>query len=234
MYKQYICYIVQIIMYHENIWNKNKKENSMPRLKPEARAEKEQLRKTQITQAAYEVISAKGYNNFTLDDIAKNAGLSKGGVLHYFKSKEDILLYLLEQIYIIIKKNINKRSSKYRTPERRLRAIVIAFIITAKRHPAFYTVLVDFWAQIPIHERVKYINTQIYKQLCDEVIKVIEDGIASGVFKQVHADNTAHAIVAMVMNVAIQWTFNHELYNIDHMAKTCIKMIMAYLEEKTK
>ena len=94
--------------------------------------------------------------------------------------------------------------------------------------------LVDFWAQIPIHERVKYINTQIYKQLCDEVIKVIEDGIASGVFKQVHADNTAHAIVAMVMNVAIQWTFNHELYNIDHMAKTCIKMIMAYLEEKTK
>ena len=73
----------------------------MPRLKPEARAEKEQLRKTQITQAAYEVISAKGYNNFTLDDIAKNAGLSKGGVLHYFKSKEDILLYLLEQIYII-------------------------------------------------------------------------------------------------------------------------------------
>ncbi|NMB64795.1 MAG: helix-turn-helix transcriptional regulator, partial [Spirochaetes bacterium] len=67
----------------------------MPRLKPEARAEKEEQRKTQIITAAYEAISAKGYNNFTLDDIAKNAGLSKGGVLHYFKSKEDILIYLL-------------------------------------------------------------------------------------------------------------------------------------------
>ncbi|HOM11618.1 MAG TPA: TetR/AcrR family transcriptional regulator [Spirochaetota bacterium] len=206
----------------------------MPRLKPEARAEKEEQRKTQIITAAYEAISAKGYNNFTLDDIAKNAGLSKGGVLHYFKSKEDILIYLLEQIYIIIKKNINKRAAKYRTPERRMRAIVIAFIVTAKRHPAFYTVLVDFWAQIPINERVKHINTDIYKQLCDEIVKVIEDGIHQGVFKPVDARLAAHAIVAMVMNVAIQWTFNHELYNIDHLAKTCMKMIMSYLEAKPK
>ncbi|MGQ9843343.1 MAG: TetR family transcriptional regulator C-terminal domain-containing protein, partial [Spirochaetota bacterium] len=146
----------------------------------------------------------------------------------------DILIHLLEQIYIIIKKNINKRAAKYRTPERRMRAIVIAFIVTAKRHPAFYTVLVDFWAQIPINERVKHINTDIYKQLCGEVVKVIEDGISQGVFKSVDAGLAAHAIVAMVMNISIQWTFNQQLYNIDHLAKTCMKMIMAFLEEKAK
>ena len=193
------------------------------------KAEKEEMRKMQIVQAAYEVIASKGYNNFTVEDIANNAGLSKGGVLHYFKTKEDILIHLLEQIYIIIKENINRRAAKYKTPERKLRAIVIAFIVTAKRHPAFYTVLVDFWAQVPINERVKAINTRIYEQLCDEIRKVIDMGIEQEVFKKVNALNASYAIAAMVMNVAIQWTFNPGLYNIDHLAKNCMKMIMAYL-----
>ncbi len=193
------------------------------------KAEKEEMRKMQIVQAAYEVIASKGYNNFTVEDIANNAGLSKGGVLHYFKTKEDILIHLLEQIYIIIKENINRRAAKYKTPERKLRAIVIAFIVTAKRHPAFYTVLVDFWAQVPINERVKSINTRIYEQLCDEIRKVIDMGIEQDVFKNVNSVNASYAIAAMVMNVAIQWTFNPGLYNIDHLAKNCMKMIMAYL-----
>ena len=193
------------------------------------KAEKEEMRKMQIVQSAYEVIASKGYNNFTVEDIANNAGLSKGGVLHYFKTKEDILIHLLEQIYIIIKENINRRAAKYKTPERKLRAIVIAFIVTAKRHPAFYTVLVDFWAQVPINERVKYINTRIYEKLCDEICKVIDMGIEQDVVKKVNAVNASYAIAAMVMNVAIQWTFNPGLYNIDHLAKNCMKMIMAYL-----
>ncbi len=193
------------------------------------KAEKEEMRKMQIVQAAYEVIASKGYNNFTVEDIANSAGLSKGGVLHYFKTKEDILIHLLEQIYIIIKENINRRADKYKTPERKLRAIVIAFIVTAKRHPAFYTVLVDFWAQVPINNRVKAINSRIYEQLCDEIRKVIDMGIEQEVFKQVNSVNASYVIAAMVMNVAIQWTFNPEMYNIDHLARTCMKMIMVYI-----
>ncbi|HQP50114.1 MAG TPA: helix-turn-helix domain-containing protein, partial [Spirochaetota bacterium] len=85
-------------------------------------SEKLDKRKLQIGTAAYEVIALKGYNNFTIDDIANHAGLSKGGVLHYFKSKEEILIYLLEQISMIIEKNIKRRAEKYRTPERKMKA----------------------------------------------------------------------------------------------------------------
>ena len=69
---------------------------------------KEEQRKNQIIQAAFDVISSKGYNNFTIEDIANQAGLSKGGVLHYFKAKEDILIFLLERIYMVIEETIIK------------------------------------------------------------------------------------------------------------------------------
>lgn len=194
--------------------------------------EKEEKRKIQIIQAAYDVIASKGYNNFTIEDIANQAGLSKGGVLHYFKTKEDILIFLLEQIYLIIEGNIKKRSERYKTAEKKLKAIIIAMILTAKRHPAFYTVMVDFWAQISINERIRKINSRIYERMCNEIKKVIEMGINEKVFTSVDPGNTAYAIVSMVMNIAVQWTFNRTLYNIDHLTRTCMSMILSYLGKK--
>jgi AcrR family transcriptional regulator len=193
--------------------------------------EKEEKRKIQIIQAAYDVISEKGYNNFTIEDIANQAGLSKGGVLHYFKTKEDILIHLLEQIYTLIEKNIKKRANKYKTPEKKLKAIVIAYVIIAKMHPAFYTVMVDFWAQIPVNERIKTINSKIYEKMCNEIKKVIDLGISDGVFREVGSAEAAYAINAMITNVSIQWTFNKNVYNIDHVARACMHMIMAYMKK---
>ncbi len=194
-------------------------------------AEKEEKRKLQIGIAAYEVIAGKGYNSFTIEDIANAAGLSKGGVLHYFKSKEDILIYLLEQIYMRIEGNIKRRAEKYRTPERKMKALIISYIATAKRNPAFYTVMVDFWAQMAVNERIKAINSKIYERMSGEIKRIIDMGIEEGVFRPVNSTEAAYAIIAMVMNTAIQWTFNQELYNIDHVARACMGMVLDYLKK---
>ncbi len=192
--------------------------------------EKEEKRKMQIVQAAYDVIASKGYNNFTIDDIANKAGLSKGGVLYYFKTKEEILIHLLEQIYMLIEKNIKKRSEKYKTPEKKLKAIIIAYIIIAKKHPAFYVVMVDFWAQITINERVKSINTRIYDKMCREIKKIIDLGVEQGVFNEIDTLSASFAIIAMVTNVAVQWTFDNSIYNIDHVSRKCMNIVMSYLK----
>jgi len=39
------------------------------------------------------------YSKITVQDIADEAGFSKGGVLHYFATKEDIYLSLIEDIF---------------------------------------------------------------------------------------------------------------------------------------
>jgi AcrR family transcriptional regulator len=52
----------------------------------------------EITQAAIDVFLEKGYENTTMDAIAKNAGISKGGLYHYFPSKEMVLIFANEKI----------------------------------------------------------------------------------------------------------------------------------------
>jgi TetR/AcrR family transcriptional regulator, cholesterol catabolism regulator len=52
-------------------------------------------RKEYILKHAAKVFSEKGYQLASLQDIAKKAKLSKAGVYHYFKSKEEILAHIL-------------------------------------------------------------------------------------------------------------------------------------------
>ena len=52
----------------------------------------------EITQAAIDVFLEKGYENTTMDAIAKKAGISKGGLYHYFPSKEMVLIFANEKI----------------------------------------------------------------------------------------------------------------------------------------
>ena len=45
-----------------------------------------------LLKSALELYTVKGYHSTTVDEIAKNAGLSTGVAYRYFKNKKDLLL----------------------------------------------------------------------------------------------------------------------------------------------
>jgi len=57
-----------------------------------------EIRINEITQAAIEVFLEKGYENTTMEVIAQKAGISKGGLYHYFPSKDMVLVFANEKI----------------------------------------------------------------------------------------------------------------------------------------
>jgi AcrR family transcriptional regulator len=60
----------------------------MPRKDSEAKKER-------IAQAATDIFLKKGYKNTSLQDIALAVGITKAGIYHYFKEKEEILYFIL-------------------------------------------------------------------------------------------------------------------------------------------
>lgn len=46
--------------------------------------------KRKLVDAGVKLMRARGYNATTVDDICSDAGVTKGGFFHYFKSKDDI------------------------------------------------------------------------------------------------------------------------------------------------
>jgi AcrR family transcriptional regulator len=80
----------------------------MPKVVPEYK----EIAKNKIIQAATKVFSEKGYHGSTMDEIAREVGVSKAALYTYFKSKEDILKVigiLLNQTLIDIQKSSEGR-----------------------------------------------------------------------------------------------------------------------------
>ena len=61
------------------------------------RQEKALQTKTRIYNAAIELMERKGFENITIADISKKAGVSVGAFYHYFESKNDILVEIFDQ-----------------------------------------------------------------------------------------------------------------------------------------
>lgn len=56
-------------------------------------------RRAQLLQAARKLFVAKGYRGTSINEIAAEAGVTKGAVYFHFDSKEDILLELVRYIF---------------------------------------------------------------------------------------------------------------------------------------
>lgn len=56
-----------------------------------------EVRRQQILETATRLIGLQGYNGLTVQDIAQACGLTNGGLLYYFGSKEQLLVAILEE-----------------------------------------------------------------------------------------------------------------------------------------
>jgi len=74
-----------------------KKEQKIMMIKQSLKLSAE-TRRSQILNAAHKLFEKKGYRATTIDDIAENAGLTKGAVYYHFKNKESILKYMVKGV----------------------------------------------------------------------------------------------------------------------------------------
>ena len=94
-----------------------------------------------IVDAATRVVNRVGFAKATVEAIAEEAGLSKGGVLHYFKNKDDCLLAILERIFArILADTYEYRKELPDGPGQLLKAYIMAWIK---------------WQQPPNHVQIK-------------------------------------------------------------------------------
>ena len=94
-------------------------------MSPRTTAQSEQMRATavaSILKAAQEVFGERGFFGGSTDEVARRAGVSKGLVFNYFKTKDDLLEALLEQ-HLSYALSVWESDPPSGTPEERLTQI---------------------------------------------------------------------------------------------------------------
>ena len=78
-----------------------------------------------ILNAAIAIIAENGVIELTLEGAAKRAGVTKGGVVYHFKTKEELIHNVVEQMTLAIEERIRATAAKC---EQSLDSLLIAMI----------------------------------------------------------------------------------------------------------
>jgi AcrR family transcriptional regulator len=85
-----------------------------------------------IAKVAAKLFRSKGYLETNMDDIGNGARLSKGGIYHYFSSKDEILFFVLDNYLEVILQGLEGTLGQISDPSSK-----IEFLIS--RHIDLYT-----------------------------------------------------------------------------------------------
>ncbi len=190
------------------------------------------LRRSQLTKAAYQVVSRMGYYNFTIKDLAKEAGLSTGLVHYYFKDKQDLLFNLLKEMNKNLKVYLNESISKSDDPAEQLEIFVRqAFDLVVNLKDYSY-VLFDFWTQNNRNEKIKKANIKLFQSYRDECSKILHYGIGNGAFRDIDVKYYTTVIISLIQGMIIQYVIDDEAFDYNDYSSRIIEQIKNYVMKK--
>lgn len=191
------------------------------------------LRRSQLTGAAYKVVAQKGYNDFTIKDIAEEAGLSTGLVHYYFKNKEDLLFKLLKEMNTNLRDNLKKALTDLSEPKDKLMAFCDEAFELVDKEKAYFYVLIDFWAQMNHDNRIRQANVKLFQSYRDEISTIIGEGIAKGVFTAMDVKFTSVVIISLIQGTIIQYVIDNGAFDYRELKEKIKQQILSkVLEEK--
>jgi AcrR family transcriptional regulator len=143
--------------------------------------EKEQ-RRNAIIDAAEKLFFSRGFDNVSMEDIAKEVELGKGTLYLYFKSKDSIFFAIVFRRRADLGESISEKVSHGKTGLEKIQIMIRCLIEYARDNPDFGDMFTTFWPQLflrmgeedaqTMRENSMKHTPHVYK----DVMEGIEDG----------------------------------------------------------
>ena len=170
----------------------------------------EDIRKAQIIEAALAAISVNGAAKVTMRDIARTAGLSNGGLVHYFQSKDELFKATFKEFFHRIFTRCKAELAEIQDPMEKLLAFGAFFDTEDPDVPVGYPLMFDCMSLA--------VRNEDYRSLFDEWlhnwVMLLRDAIIQGieqkVFSDIDPDAAARTISAIYQGISIRWYLARE------------------------
>jgi AcrR family transcriptional regulator len=93
-------------------------------------------RVTRIGNVAAKLFNTKGFLQTTMDDITTAARFSKGGIYHYFSSKDEILFFVLDRYLNLVLQDLEHDLEEIEAAREKIQYIISRHIRLYTKNPA--------------------------------------------------------------------------------------------------
>jgi AcrR family transcriptional regulator len=148
----------------------------------ERRQEEKERRRAEILDAAEAVAAVVGWDDMTMDQVARKARLSRALLYVYFKDKTDLLFGICERALIVLTQRFTDAISRHKRGMEQLTGIGRAYIAFSQEFPVYFEVMArcELISPEPAGETNEGAVVQQGDACRTIMVSVIEAGIADG------------------------------------------------------
>ncbi len=158
----------------------------------------EEVRRSQILDAARKCFVEKGYFPTRMEDIARVAGLSKGGIYFHFEGKRQIFDTLVRQEYEMSRDLLQKMAAapvSYREMFEGLACHYLDHFSKRPDYPRFFMVMGEMAGR---DKSVRDMLASLQQEYTRVIAEIITKGIESGALKPVDPEATATLLKGII------------------------------------
>jgi TetR/AcrR family acrAB operon transcriptional repressor len=193
--------------------------NSMRRTKEEA-----DITRQKLLKAALVVFSRQGYADTRLEDIAEEAGVTRGAIYHHFGSKAELYNALAKESSEKVMPVINEALVEGGTALEILKRVLVRTLVYVETDPEFRAIneLVLFKTGVT-PEMADGMKKKIEgtRQMVNFVAQTIEQGIRVGdIRRDIEAKDAAITFLALQNGLLTFWLLDPDQFSLEERAES--------------
>ena len=190
-----------------------------------------EVKKLEILHAAMKVFANKGILNTKMIDISSEAGVGKGTIYEYFRSKDEIFFTAFTYVFKETEQQLSDALSTTSDPVRKLELVLeITFDSFMGHSGEFAAIMMDFWAEGVRNKDSNILNAidlkGIYAEYRKLISSILQEGIDNRIFRQMDIDLIASAFLAILDGLALQWIMDRKAVNLKQVTAVVLECII--------
>ena len=162
-------------------------------------------RREEIFEAALSCFNQSGYYQTSIDQIAAEAGMSKGGIYHHFKSKKDLVVQLFRNRVNQYFEYLTAELENQTDAAQGLQMLVEKSGEIFKAHEPILRFCLEFVSMSSREPDFRDEVAAMYHHRVETIAALVRKGIRSGTFKEVDAEAVSRALYFLSMGFFLSY-----------------------------
>ncbi|MCH8013041.1 MAG: TetR/AcrR family transcriptional regulator [Candidatus Marinimicrobia bacterium] len=191
-------------------------------------------KRTQIIEAAIMVFAQKGLERGKIADIAKEAGIGKGTVYEYFRSKEEIFSAIEQAVMGEMSTVFEELFVSDISPTEKLVAVMEEGLEMMLQMGDALLIVTEIWAQAARgfwHGHGTTSLATMYDDFRKQIVAILKDGIDCGEFRSMSKDGVATLLMAFMDGLAWQYMLMKDEKRFEKIKQEAIRSFMKGIEK---
>jgi len=178
-----------------------------------------QQRRTELITAGIACLGKGGMTAFTIDQICKQAGVSRGLINHHFKSKEELLVSIYAQMTDYL---LRDRSTD--SPRQQIAGFIDSSFDATSFNKSNLRAWLAIWGQVATQPELKSLHQKRYQQYRQQLVAALS-AITSGEQLDIDANSVARQLIALIDGLWLEYCLHSEEFSLADARADCYRLL---------